>query len=293
MPQQKGRWGCSKDTSFSVSIAVTEEGSMDNNIWTYYCKEVIAKCYPRSADNDESRVIIRTDAGPGRFNKENLADCPADGIYLFLGLPNGTEFQDMDNAFSPFQAPLKTNREDLHRARYNIVGSDAKVTETDLPHLIFGGNVSLPNGDTLELKNAFCIGLRPAVLKAARGKCGYIPSTRAPLKYGKLCPVLTTDDILSEDDAGVDALDNDSEEASTKIFLLKMMLLMSLLQWHTPKALGLKRTNNRARAFVSHGIENAVQITVPGIDRTPESFAALQNIRGIFQSYEWRQCCEL
>ena len=223
MAQHEGKWGCSESKRFPVSIAVSEEGSVDKRLFHNYCEETLGQCYPRSADNVDDRCMMKCDSGPGRMDKDNLSDCRANGIYLYPGLPNGTKFQEMDNAFSPFQSLLYSNRQSIYRERQHLIGARAKVEIEDLPYIIFGGTLPLPNGETLELPNAFANGLRPDVLKSARAKCGYIPCTREPLKSGSLRRVLRETDVLVEGDTSADDaehVDNLSILLHSELFLL-------------------------------------------------------------------------
>jgi hypothetical protein len=110
------------------------------------------------------------------------------GIYIFPGMPNGTEIgQECDQLFSLVKTQLYNNRDYLWEALYTIAGEEkAELKISDFGYILFGGNVYLPDGSTLSLTNSFADSLQPHHVKSARKACGYCPATRSALESNKL-----------------------------------------------------------------------------------------------------------
>ena len=177
----------------------------------------IASLFPYLVDEPGSRVIVKADMGPGRFNQMFLAQTSELGLKIFPGLPNGTEVcQELDQNFSAMKTKIYSNRDMLYHARCRILGiANAKVSFEDAGYLLFGGNVRITNhhtGETesIELPFSYITGLSRANLQSSRRKCGYWPATRASLFSDQVA----VDLLLEEPSSGNTSADEDglSEE---------------------------------------------------------------------------------
>jgi hypothetical protein len=132
-----------------------------------------------------------------------MAMCKKQGIYIFPGMPNGTEIgQECDQLFSYVKMCLYTNRDLLWSMICQVLGTDkAELVLDDFGPILFGGEVVLSDGSTLVLQPAFETSLQPRHIKKAREACGYCPATRSALRSDKLRHeiVETTDGIIDED----------------------------------------------------------------------------------------------
>ena len=109
------------------------------------------------------------------------------GAYFYPGLPNGTEVgQEMDQMFSSFKKHMYANRDKVSAKRQLQEGGDAQITMDDFGNILFGGEVRLLKGDTLNLPNAFALSMEPKSILSARKKCGYCPATRESLKSDRI-----------------------------------------------------------------------------------------------------------
>ena len=88
--QIRGKYGYSQARYFDPYIAYEPKGSMTGEIFESYMA-FIASLFPYLADKPGSRVIVKADMGPGRFNEMFLSRTSELGMKFFPGLPNGTE----------------------------------------------------------------------------------------------------------------------------------------------------------------------------------------------------------
>ena len=168
------------------------------------------KLYPDAADLPGLRVLLKIDSGPGRFNPELQRPLRYRGVYMFPGVPNGTEVgQEMDQLYSYLKTIIYRNRDNLYKARNAIAINDTSALGlVDVGHLIFGGEVLLSDGSSIELERAFDMALDEDHLQRAKEKCGYLPSTRAALKSVKVRHEVVVDTGRSsndDDDGSVDS----------------------------------------------------------------------------------------
>ena len=129
---------------------------------------------------------------------------------MFPGVPNGTEVgQEMDQLYSYLKTIIYRNRDNLYKARNAIAINDTSALGlVDVGHLIFGGEVLLSDGSSIELEPAFDMALDEDHLQRAKEKCGYLPSTRAALKSVKVrheVVVGTGRSSNDDDDGSVDS----------------------------------------------------------------------------------------
>ena len=122
-----------------------------------YIVDFVLRLYPDAQDIPSKRVLIKIDSGPGRMFPELQQRLRARGIYMFPGVPNGTEVgQEMDQMYSYAKGLCYRNREKLIRARHNGNPNDTSpLGLADIGWLIFGGTVTVSDGSTVELEPAF------------------------------------------------------------------------------------------------------------------------------------------
>jgi hypothetical protein len=53
--------------------------------------QFIMPLYPESADESGKQVVLKTDSEPGRLGVEYRFQAKAEGVFMYPGLPNGTE----------------------------------------------------------------------------------------------------------------------------------------------------------------------------------------------------------
>ena len=53
---------------FDPLIALTKNGSMTKELWSYWVVEFLAYLYPDAQDKPGLRVLIKADSGPGEYN---------------------------------------------------------------------------------------------------------------------------------------------------------------------------------------------------------------------------------
>ena len=96
---------------------------MDTSLWELVLSELILPLYPNTSRTIErcprtnkilyGPLIIKTDAGPGRLctEAESWEFCERlwqAGVYIMLGLPNGTAVnQEIDQGFTSYQPAVK------------------------------------------------------------------------------------------------------------------------------------------------------------------------------------------
>ena len=106
---------------------------------------------------------------------------------MFPGLPNGTEVgQECDQLFAEAKRLNYMNRDILLHHCRRLGGENNVITLSDIGYMVFGGEVPLSDGTTLQLKNAFDKAFAPHHILSACAKCGYLPSTREALNHPKV-----------------------------------------------------------------------------------------------------------
>jgi hypothetical protein len=182
--QVKGRFGYAGDRYFDTGIGMNPKGGMDKKSFYKYVTEFVCRLYPDAEDIPGKRVLIKIDSGPGRLHPELQQLLRARGFYMFPGVPNGTEVgQEMDQLYSYAKSLCYRNREKLVRARSD---ESTPLTLADVGWLVFGGEVPLPDGSSVNLEPAFDMAFDKEHLDRAKAKCGYCPSTRAALGSTKV-----------------------------------------------------------------------------------------------------------
>ena len=212
--QVKGKFGYSADRWFDTGIGMNAKGGMDKASFYKYITDFVFRLYPDAEDAPGKRVLIKIDSGPGRFYPELQQRLRARGFYMFPGVPNGTEVgQEMDQLYAYVKLLCYRNREELIKARIAVnVDDTSPLGIADVGWLIFGGEVTLPDGSKIELEEAFDMAFDREHLDRAKEKCGYCPSTRAALNNAKVRREIiarhtaTDDDSLSSDDDDEDPI---------------------------------------------------------------------------------------
>lgn len=161
-------------------IAASENGSMTKEILTKYLEKVL-EIYPDAHDELGFRVLMKTDSGSGRKNKDFIATAKALGIDVYPGLPNSSEgTQEMGQLFALFKSLMEKNRRFIFQEKQKRDEGD--VTFEDLAEIIFGGKYYFKDGTSVDMPyNAFERAFTPDHLKSAREKCGYCECTRKAL----------------------------------------------------------------------------------------------------------------
>ena len=127
LPVVTGKYAQDKVSLHASRIAVRKKGSMDTSLWHDLHRSVYLTCgYENKLAPVPERdpvtkkllrgpLIIKTDNGPGRLAadaasmkfREEMAEL---GVYILLGLPNGTEAQaELDQMYSEFKPRCKTS----------------------------------------------------------------------------------------------------------------------------------------------------------------------------------------
>ena len=83
---------------------------MDKTTYHKWYQENILQLYPDIADQPGKRVLIKSDGGPGRSDAAYLSEAKFEGLLHYPGLPNGTLFQEMDQAFANLKTKMEGNR---------------------------------------------------------------------------------------------------------------------------------------------------------------------------------------
>ena len=123
----------------------------------------------------------------GEIAAEYLAEAFAAGFIIYGGMPNGTEIgQEMDQLFSFFKKLLYNNRDLLWKERVCTEGASVTLNVSNFGHILFGGEVTVANGDKITLEKALERGLERDLVKGGREKCGYCPATRAALQNSRV-----------------------------------------------------------------------------------------------------------
>ncbi|CAJ1928560.1 unnamed protein product [Cylindrotheca closterium] len=212
-PQIKGKWGYEKPRIVDCLVSTGANASMNTDILQNWMRESILTLYPDCQDIPGRRVCLKVDSGPGRTAAKFVGETRVEGVDIFPGLPNGSECnQEMDQLFSPYKNSVYRNRDKLANAK----GNKGNLTLVDVGYCLFGGQVTLEDGNVLELEESFVLHFTPEKIRAAREKCGYCPATRRALEDPKVRHEIVeveednTLDELNEVDDGEDA----SEEPS-------------------------------------------------------------------------------
>ena len=183
---------------------------MTKEIFGQWYKEVICNCYPDIQDVAGKRLLIKSDGGPGRTNQEYLYMPRLDGCYHYPGLPNGTSLtQELDQLFHLLKGTMNKNLERIFQKKYQIRHAKAKMDVSDLPFIIFGGEMPFDDGSLLFLDNAFQMSMNSEQLDSAMKKCGYVPANRMALKSNKL-----RHELIMTPDGQVDSNLNGIQESS-------------------------------------------------------------------------------
>lgn len=184
--QIKGKFGYSHKHTFNCVISYSENGSVTKEIYSKWYQEVVSVLYPDIADVPGTRVLVKSDGGPGRTDPSYLARSNLDGLVHYPGLPNGTLFQELDQIFHRTKSITENNRKRIFNSLFTIFGRKARVEFEQIGYILFGGKLPLRCGSSLVLENAYELSMDPEHLKAAQAKCGYVPANRAALHSGKL-----------------------------------------------------------------------------------------------------------
>ena len=174
LPQIQGQYGYSEPRAFDVGVGMNTKGGMNEEMFHKYVTHFLMALYPDARDVPGKRVTLKSDSGPGRLGIAYRFQAQAEGIYLYPGLPNGTEAgQECDQLFAYTKTLTGANQEKLYEARVRTEGDSATLSLKDTGICVFGGTVTLANGESLTLEKAFDMSMDSAHIKRAQEKCGY------------------------------------------------------------------------------------------------------------------------
>ncbi|CAB9513798.1 unknown protein [Seminavis robusta] len=183
LPQVEAIYGFDKPRAHNIPFAMNPKGSMTKEMLNDFFERCVLPLYPDCADTKESSLLIKVNSGPGRLNPPMLRLLRSRGAHLYPGMPNGTEVgQECDQVFSYLKKLVYENRQRLWQARFRLEGESASLSMSDVTSLVFGGSVTMIDGSSIELENAFTKALDKDHIHEAMDKCGYCPSTRQALK---------------------------------------------------------------------------------------------------------------
>jgi hypothetical protein len=190
--QVKAKYGYKEENYHDCVFAVSQKGSMTNDILQNWLGQQFISYFPDVQDSPGHRVFLKLDTGPGRQTSQFLGRARVEGVEVVPGLPNGTEMgQEMDQLFGPF-------KQGVYRSRDKLIAFKGKITKEDVGYLIFGGIIHHEDGKEIELENAFEKYMSREHIRAARLKCGYCPATRNALHSPKLRSEIIEDGADSE-----------------------------------------------------------------------------------------------
>lgn len=154
LPEVQGKFGLGVVTKFGSKVAVRKKGSMDSSLFIMYFDEIFLPCYPHVQKETvrcpitkkklAGPVLMKVDAGPGRLSKEAESlefrhEMEEKGVYIMLGLPNGTEAtQEMDQCYADFKPACARSTERLAgiklaaRVRARKVANGGTVTANSM-----------------------------------------------------------------------------------------------------------------------------------------------------------------
>jgi hypothetical protein len=114
------RFGHSFNVKLPPTFGFNEKGGMDNTEFSRYLLDLVSRLYPDRADVPGRRVIVKVDSGPGRNCEELKALLRTEGIYLIMGVPNGTatgQEADQPSNYGTFKPSFRRNRNRLYSYR--------------------------------------------------------------------------------------------------------------------------------------------------------------------------------
>ena len=269
MHQVEGQFGWPRRIKADSMIAASASGGMNAALFSECLESYRSRLYPMARDAQGYRVVVKSDMGPGRMNwPKFLIPQRNSGLIMYPGLPNGTELdQEMDQQYSDTKTCMEMNRLKLEGARRdcerNVPGYMTKHSDTDLPKILFGGDIALPDGSTITLENAFEKSFTPEKIKSALAKCGYFPATRQSLGAKKLRREWTGEDI--DDSPGAD-LDRGHDEMLADIQSLNHATVDKLVELGYEVASEFKcyiRKNPSLASIFSPSIKTVPLSTVP------------------------------
>ncbi|CAB9528949.1 unknown protein [Seminavis robusta] len=200
LPQMKAIFGFNEERYHNVPFAMNPKGGMTKDMLFQFFTRCIIPLYPKSADNKQNRVLVKIDSGPGRRDPETLLKLRSNGFHLYPGMPNGTSTgQELDQMFGYLKKLIYENRSRLWAARFRLEGEAAALSMADVGSIVFGGVVTLTDGSTIELVDAFAQSMDAAHVHKAMDKCGYCPSTRVTLKSSQI-----RHEIVETEDGDID-----------------------------------------------------------------------------------------
>jgi hypothetical protein len=132
MQTMRGKFGHRVAQKFAPTFGFNEKGGMDNKEFSRYLLDLTSRLYPDRADVPGQRVLVKVDSGPGRNCKELKALLRTEGIYLHMGVPNGTaahQETDQKSNYGTFKPCLCQNRNQLFSYRQSKHHTDLALCE--------------------------------------------------------------------------------------------------------------------------------------------------------------------
>lgn len=196
MVQVQGKFGHKKAEKFDCTLGLNEKGGMDSTKFEKYLVSLVCRLYPKTADMDGHRVIVKVDSGPGRTNTELCARLRMKRVLLYPGVPNATSVhQETDQTYGLFKTRYTQNLEKFaaDRERKNM-STAPNVSHYGL--FVFGGTD--PQSDCV-YQNSFEDSFAKERCLKSWAAVGAAPCTRACLQNKKVQHKLASDDGCEED----------------------------------------------------------------------------------------------
>jgi hypothetical protein len=120
------QFGHSEMQKLPPTFGFNEKGGMDNTEFSRYLLDLTSRIYPDRADEPGRRVLVKLDSGPGRNSEDLKALLRTEGVYLHMGVPNGTavgQETDQQSNYGTFKPCLRRNRNRLfsyRQSRYHV-----------------------------------------------------------------------------------------------------------------------------------------------------------------------------
>jgi hypothetical protein len=126
------RFGHSVNVKLPPTFGYNEKGGMDNIEFSRYLLDLTSRLYPDRADVPGRRVIVKVDSGPGRNCEELKALLRTEGVYLIMGVPNGTatgQETDQQSNYGTFKPSIRRNRNRLFSYRQSKFHTELAVQQ--------------------------------------------------------------------------------------------------------------------------------------------------------------------
>ncbi|CAB9516025.1 hypothetical protein SEMRO_756_G197690.1 [Seminavis robusta] len=146
----------------------------------------------------------------------------------------------------------------------------------DIASIIFGGTVTLVDGSTIQLPDAFSVGLDKEHILEAMQKCGYCPSTRAALKATQI-----RHEIMESEEGDIDNVADPYGSLLNELEEQNIAAVRELEAAGYTLANSLQRTCKRVTAAQTAGRNST--ITIPNSRERQDAIMKISTAGGWFQ----------